>query len=646
MKFILAFPIIVILSFFTCCIVTDNELVEPVDLPLIDSVFEYNTRYVQENYEMQEVYVPMRDGAKLRTFVYSPKDKSEEYPIMMLRTPYAIELSRGNYGYRLYKFGLSQAFYEEKFIFVFQDVRGKFMSEGEYENMRPQLLEYKDSTDIDESTDTYDAVDWLTKNIENNNGNVGMWGISYPGFYAAVGACNAHPALKAVSPQAPIADWWWDDFHHNGAFMLNASFGFFGVFGLPRPELSRFWPQSTVDTEFVDGYKFYLDELVPLENIDKKFYKGRIPFWNDMVEHPNYDKFWQERSIIPHMKNIKPAVLTVGGLFDAEDLYGPLKIYNHIEKNSDAENHNYLVMGPWFHGGWARSWGTQLGDVYFGENPAPSKFYQDKIELTFFKHYLKDDEFHNLPEAYVFETGGNKWRAFETWPPENIQKKELYFHENGKMSFEKPEAIDSYTDYVSDPENPVPFAGYITNDIPKKFMTDDQSFASERSDVVVFQTDPLEEDLTLAGNIIAKLNVAITGSDADFVVKLIDVYPDDIAIEEPFYEGKDMEGFQQMVRGEVMRGRFRNSFEFPEQFVANEVTEVNFELLDVLHTFKKGHRIMIQVQSSWFPLVDINPQKYVENIYKAEKADFIKSTQKIYHSKEYSTSIEIGILVK
>lgn len=642
MKYLFHIIIIVAIGFISC-----NQSIEQVveELPVIDSVFEQNLKFIEENYSKQEYYIPMRDGAKLHTVVYAPKDISEDYPIMLLRTPYSVELSKGSkYGYWLFKFGLSHKFFEEKFIFVNQDVRGRFMSEGEFENMRPQLSEYKDSTDIDESTDTFDTIEWLIQNLENNNGNVGMYGISYPGFYAAAGAINAHPALKAVSPQAPISDWFWDDFHHNGAFMLNASYGFFGVFGIPRPELTKYWPQSYAVDTFKDGYQFYLNELTPVSNINSKYYKDRILFWNQFIEHPNYDEFWQKRSIIPHLKDIKPAILTVGGWFDAEDLYGPLKIYEAIEKNSPGENENYLVMGPWFHGGWSRSWGTELGEVYFGENPAPSRFYQDHIEFPFFMHHLKGAEYHNLAEASVFETGNNIWRTFDSWPPKNMIKKELYLHKDQILSFEKPIEKDAFSEYVSDPENPVPFTSYVTNNVPKKYMVDNQEYASRREDVLVFQTEPLKEDITIAGNIMANLMVEMTGTDADFIVKLIDVYPENIGEQEPFYEGKEMGGYQQLLRGEVMRGRFRESFEHPKPFEPNKITEVDLELLDVLHTFKKGHRIMVQIQSTWFPLVDINPQNYVENIYKAKIEDFTNSNIKIHHSEDFASYIEFGVL--
>ncbi len=647
MKNILALALLCLITVFQSCNATKENKENPYkELPPMDSVLAYGNKYLADNYDRQVYQIPMRDGKNLNTVVYIPKDRKEDYPIMLLRTPYCVELAGGKYSYFQYKLGLSPNFFEEKFIFVVQDVRGRFMSEGNYENMRPQKTAYNSKNDIDESTDTFDTIDWLIKNISGNNEKVGMWGISYPGFYAIAGAINAHPALKAVSPQAPISDWFWDDFHRNGAFSLSASFGFFAVFGVEREELTSVWNDPICNTEFTDGYNFFLNELGPVKNIQEKYYNERIPFWNQFIEHPNYNKFWQNRNIIPHLKDIKPAVLTVGGLFDAEDLYGPPKIYAAIEKNSPNKTNNHLVLGPWFHGGWARSYGTELGNVYFGNNPPPSKFYQDSIEFPFFMHHLKGAENPNLSKAMVFETGTNRWQAFEKWPPENTIHKELYLHENGKLAFTKQKEFSGsgYDEFISDPENPVPFVSYTSPDVPKKYMSDDQTFASKRQDVLTYETEVLTEDITFAGNIIADLHVAITGSDADWVVKLIDVYPGDIETENEYYRGKNMGDYQQMVRSEVLRGRFRNSFEYPEPFVPHKITPLSLELIDVLHTFKKGHKIMVQVQSSWFPLVDINPQKYVANIYKANAEDYIKATHRVYHSAVHSSSLKVRIL--
>ncbi|MCC9138317.1 CocE/NonD family hydrolase [Pontibacter silvestris] len=597
--------------------------------------------YIREHYFKKEYKIPMRDGKKLYTVVYSPKgDKNKKYPILINRTPY----SAGPYG-EAYKtsLGPSSSMMREGYIFVYQDVRGTYMSEGEFVNMTPHIENKKRrKKDIDESTDTYDTIDWLTKRLKNDNGKVGQWGISYPGFYAAAGLMSNHPALKAVSPQAPIADWFWDDFHHNGAFFLPHAFNFLASFGLPRPA-----PTSERNPRFdhgtPDGYDFFM-RMGSLKNANTKYLKNKVAFWNEMAAHPNYDKFWQDRNLLPHLKNLQgTAVMTVGGWYDAEDLYGPLKIYREIEKNNPNLT-NMLVMGPWVHGGWARTDGSTIGNVYFGQKNSP--WYQENVEAKFFNHYLKEDTDTSvaLPEAIMFEGGTNQWREFNVWPPQNVQEKNLYFHANGKLSFAAPQANEAESsEYISDPDKPVPFTEAVAVGMTREYMTDDQRFASRRPDVLAFQTDVLTEDITFAGEILAQLQVATTGTAADWVVKLIDVYPDD-APANPHQPEKLMGGYQQMVRSEVMRGRFRNSFETPEPFIPNKVTPVNMELQDVLYTFKKGHRIMVQVQSTWFPLVDRNPQKYVDNIFEANEKDFTKATHKVYHSFQYPTILKIKVL--
>ncbi|WP_437179398.1 CocE/NonD family hydrolase [Pontibacter vulgaris] len=595
--------------------------------------------YIRGNYTKAEYQIPMRDGKKLFTVVYSPKDQSKKYPIMMNRTPYSVGPYGADYKTSL---GPSSTMLRDGYIFVYQDVRGTYMSEGEFVNMTPHVANKKGKKDIDESSDTYDTIEWLTKKLKNDNGRVGQWGISYPGFYAAAGLMSNHKALKAVSPQAPIADWFWDDFHHNGATFLPHAFNFLASFGLPRPE-----PTTKRNPGFnhgtPDGYEFFM-RMGPLKNANDKYYKNNVAFWNDMVEHPNYDKYWQDRNLLPHLKNLKgTAVMTVGGWYDAEDLYGPLKIYQTIEKNNPKLT-NMLVMGPWVHGGWARTDGSNLGNVYFGQKNSP--WYQQEVEAKFFSHYLKGDAKSDvkLPEAVMFEGGNNKWREFEVWPPKNAQEKTLYFHANGKLSFEAPKQGEAEaSEYISDPAKPVPFTEAVATGMTREYMTDDQRFASRRPDVLAFQTEVLTDDVTLAGEILAQLKVATTGTDADWVVKLIDVYPDS-AKANPHQPNKPMGGYQAMVRSEVFRGRFRNSFEKPEPFTPNQVTPVNVELQDVLYTFKKGHRIMVQVQSTWFPLVDRNPQKYVDNIFKANEEDFIKATHKVYHSQQQPTSIKVKVL--
>jgi uncharacterized protein len=594
---------------------------------------------VKASYTKSEQMIPMRDGVKLFTSIYLPKDTSQKYPILLSRTPY----SCAPYGAEAYKdtIGPSPLFQKEGYIVVYQDVRGAFMSEGTYENMRPQNDNKRGPNDIDESSDTYDTIDWLVKNIPNNNGRVGMWGISYPGFYTAVGTIDAHPALKAASPQAPISDWFiGDDFHHNGAFWLPHCFNFYSSFGHPRPRPTTQFGQR-FDHGTPDGYKFFL-EMGPLANADKKYFHGGIPYWNELMEHPNYDAYWQARNTRPHLRNIKPAVMTVGGWFDAEDLFGALNTYRSIEKQSPGA-YNILVMGPWFHGGWSRGDGALLGDVRFGSKT--SEFYRENIELPFFNYYLKDKGELKLPEAYVFETGSNKWKTYQQWPPANAHEQDLYLEPNGKLAFSAPSASsNAFDEYVSDPAHPVPFINGINIGMTREYMVDDQRFASRRQDVLTYQTDGLTEDITVAGPLTASLFVSTSGTDSDFVVKLIDVYPDDARDNVPNPSGMRMGGYEMLVRGEPMRARFRHSFEKPEPMPANKVEKIEYAMPDINHAFLKGHRIMIQIQSSWFPLVDRNPQKFVD-IYKATEADFQKATERVYHSAQYGSHLKL-IVVK
>lgn len=596
--------------------------------------------YIRSNYSKYEYHIPMQDGVKLFTAVYIPYDNSIEYPILLFRTPYSV----GPYGSDQYKKGLGphEAFEKEGFIFVFQDVRGQFMSEGEFVNMRPHIPTKKVKQEIDESTDTYDTIEWLLNNIKNHNNKVGMWGISYPGFYCSAGMINSHPALKAVSPQAPIADWFWDDMHHHGAFILNLSFNFFSNFGRLPDTLNTKWPERFKHGT-PDGYQFFL-ELGPLKNANKRHLNNEIEFWNDVVEHPNYDKFWQSKNILPHLKNIKAATMVVGGWYDAEDLYGPLNTYKSIEEKN-PDNFNILVMGPWFHGGWVWSDGDALGIADFGFKT--SKYYQEHVDLVFFKHFLKDKGDINLPEALVFETGSNRWREFNKWPPEETQKQCLYIQSEGKLIFTKPkDSINICDAYISDPNKPVPYTKKITTSWERTYMTEDQRFASRRPDVLVYQSDILTNDITIAGPLQANLYVSTSGTASDFIVKLVDVYPNEIQYYDDESNKPNMGATQQLVRGEVLRGRFRDSYEYPKPFNPDEVTFVSFELQDILHTFKRGHRIMVQIQSSWFPLVDRNPQKYIPNIFEAEKGDFISVTNKIYHSTMHPSHLEVNIIKK
>jgi len=590
------------------------------------------TQYMKDNFDKFEYRIPMRDGAKLFTLVYMPKDKSKTYPILMNRTCY----NASNYGGFNTHGHPSKYLVHDGYILVFQDVRGRYMSDGLFNNMTPNIPgnNPKNKTDVDESSDTWDSIDWMIKNLKGNNGRVGIYGISYPGFYSAASLPDAHPALKAVSPQAPISDFFFDDFHHMGAYLQSYTAAF-AVFGYQKKDTTR---QDWFNAELMrmyskpvkDGYDFHLKQG-PLKNITEKYHHDNF-FWNQIVEHPNYDTFWQKRNILPHLKNIKPAVLTVGGWFDAEDLYGPLNIYKTIEKTTPGAK-NTIVMGPWAHGGWAGESGkTTHNHIYFGDSI--STFFQRNIERKFFGYYLKDQDTMNLPEAYMFNTGNKKWEQFDVWPPRDIPPVKLYFGENGKLSINEPTSDQLQFEYISDPAKPVPYTSQTEGltFTPRNYMSDDQRDASRRPDVLTFQTEVLGDEVTLAGEILAKLKVAISTTDADFVVKLIDVYPDN----HPNYDHNPknivMGGYQQLVRSEVFRGRFRNSFEKPEPFVPGEITEVNVPLQDVLHTFKKGHRIMIQIQSTWFPFIDRNPQQYVENIYKAGEKDFIKSTIKVYGS--------------
>jgi len=598
------------------------------------------SKEIQRRYVKYEYMVPMRDGVRLFTAVYTPRNAARKYPMMLNRTPYSCR----PYGEDKYRpaLGPSKQFTDERFIFVYQDVRGRFMSEGEFVNMRPHIDAKDDKTDIDESTDTYDTIEWLLANVPNHNGRVGMWGISYPGYYSSAGMIDAHPALKAVSPQAPIADWFFDDFYHHGAFFLPHAFNFFAVFGRPRPEPTKEWGKE-FEHGTPDGYQFFMD-IGPLKNVNERYYHGEIAFWNEIVEHPKYDEFWQARRLLPHLRNVAPAVMTVGGWYDAEDLYGALNTYRAVEELNPGVV-NTLVMGPWVHGGWARGEGDKLGMAHFGAKT--SEFYRRNIELPFFNCFLKDVCGDPLPEAYVFETGVNEWRRFDKWPPAGLEHRDLYFQSGGSLSYEVPSgASEVYDEYVSDPGKPVPFTEAVAKEMTKEYMTDDQRFASRRPDVVTYQTEVLKEDITLAGPIEAELWVSTSGTDSDWVVKLIDVFPNDAADPEDLPKGKHLGGCQMMVRSEVIRGRYRNSYEKPEPFTPNVATQVKVTLQDVLHTFQKGHRIMVQVQSTWFPLVDRNPQKYVDNIFLAEESDFVKATQRVYHGGAQASRLRVGVLEK
>ena len=590
---------------------------------------------LRDRYAKQVHEIPMRDGVRLTTIIYLPRDESQRYPIVLFRTPYGI----GPYEEDKFRdsLGPSKHFEDDLFIFAYQDVRGAYMSEGTFVDMRPHVEAKNSNSDIDESSDTYDTIAWLLSNIPNHNGRVGQWGISYPGFYAAAGMIDAHPALKAVSPQAPIADWFFDDFHHHGAFFLPHSFNFLASFGRARPEPTA-QRHGRFDHGTPDGYQFFL-ELGSLSNANQLHFKNEIAFWNELAAHPNYDAFWQARNLLPHLKNVAPAVMTVGGWFDAEDLYGPLKIYREIERRNPSA-FNILVMGPWGHGGWGRSEGERLGNIDFGGKT--SLHYRENIEFEFFRRLLKGAGDVQLAEANVFETGANRWREFERWPPQNLESQALYLNARGALSETAPEEADAFEEFISDPAKPVPFTEDIATGMTREYMTDDQRFATRRPDVLAWQTSELEVDMTLAGPIIADLWVSTSAADADWIVKIIDVHPDDAPNQRN--SRRPLAGYQMMVRSEVIRGRFRNSYEHPEPFVPNQPTRVVLELQDVLHRFKKGHRIMVQVQSTWFPLIDRNPQKWVDNIFQAQESDFIKATHRVYRSSAFPSVLRFGTL--
>lgn len=602
-------------------------------------------RAIYEHYVKYEYRITMRDGVHLHTVAYVPKDRARTYPILLLRTPYG----SGPYGIDNYPEdkvhrGL-RSYLREGYIIVRQDVRGRYMSEGAFVDVRPRAK--KGGTD--EATDAWDTIDWLVKNVPANNGRVGVWGISYPGFYAAQAAIDAHPALKAVSPQAPVTDWFiGDDFHHNGAFFLAPAFDFYASFGKPRPK-----PVKKVtwgfDYDAGDAYDFFLG-LGALANADERHFHGEIAFWKDVMAHGNRDEFWRARDPRPFYKNVKPAVLTVGGLFDAEDCWGALATYRAFAGQSPG-NEVSLVMGPWAHGGWARGDGDRLGDVSFGGKT--SHFYQEKIEFPFFQRHLKGAPAPGTTGgsagqagAWVFETGINMWQRYPAWPPPGAKAQTLYFHAAGGLSARPPGAAEDGLggdSYPSDPAKPVPYRDRPALHIEADYMVGDQRFAARRPDVLVYQTPPLAEDVTLAGPVEANLLVTVTGTDADFVVKLIDVYPPDVAEPEPHSGRPRLAGYQQLVRGDVMRGKFRNSFEHPEPFAPGQVTPVRFALPDTSHTFRSGHRIMVQVQSSWFPLVDRNPQTFMD-IYHAKDSDFHTATHRVLRTVEHPSGVKVTVL--
>jgi putative CocE/NonD family hydrolase len=622
--------------------------------------------YIKSHYTKTEAMIPMRDGAKLFACIYEPKDKDHKYPIIFDRTPYSV----GPYGPNNYKtsLGPDELFAREGYIFVYQDVRGRYMSEGVYEDVRP-YIHNKTGNQIDETTDTYDTVDWLIKNVPNNNGRVGVYGISYPGFYTSMAGIDGHPAVKAISPQAPVSDWFHgDDTNHNGALFLAQNYNFFAYFGQQRPtptgtnDYVKPFPWGTAD-----GYKFYL-EMGGLGKSGDLYWQKvgfRSKFWDQMLLHPNYDQFWKERNILPNLKNIHAAVMTVGGWYDDEDLFGALNTYQHIEKQNPGI-FNVLVMGPWFHGGWARSDGDWLGTAYFGSKTGV--YYREHFELPFFNYFLKDKgDIAQIKEVNVFDTGADEWRDVPNWSPTVSTDTPLYLMSNGKLAFgdsasgKRPSTGTLplgggagrqpwYDEYISDPWNPVPYTQKITLNYPRDFMTEDQRFAAARPDVLVYQTDPLKEDLTVAGSLKPELFISSSGTDSDFVLKLIDVFPDDYKLPEGVKPPDNSAasvwapgGYEMLLRGEPFPARFRNSFEKPEALRPNVPTKIAYVMPGIVHTFRKGHRIMVQIQSTWFPLVARNPQKFMANYKLGTDADFQKATERVYHSGQYPSRIVLPV---
>jgi putative CocE/NonD family hydrolase len=596
--------------------------------------------YVKAHYTKFEYKIPMRDGVKLYTAVYVPKDETQKYPIHLTRTPYSV----APYGVDQYKttLGPSMPFTKAGYIFAYQDVRGRWMSEGEFVNMRPHSPHKAGPKDVDESSDTYDTIEWLVKNIPNNNGKVGQSGISYPGFYTAAGMIDAHPALVAASPQAPVTDWFaGDDFHHNGAFFLPHCFNFMAGFGKARPEPTKKGSRDRFDHGTPDGYDFFL-QMGPLANADAKFFKGEIAFWKELMAHGSNDEFWQARNLRAHIKDIRPAVLTVGGWFDAENLFGALETFKKAEVGKTG-GPNSICMGPWSHGGWSRGDGDKLGDLQFASKTG--EYFREQVELPFFEFHLKGKGDGKLAKAIMFETGTNRWRKYESWPPNGATPTEYKFGPKQQLlpTDWSPPANEGDSDsFVSDPSKPVPFIEQTLIGMPGDYMTRDQRFAARRPDVLTYTGPVLENDLTIAGPIDVELWVSTTGTDADWIVKVIDVYPPDYPDPDPNATVK-MGNYHQLVRAEIMRGKFREGLDKPKPFEPGKPTLVKFTLPDACHTFRPGHRVQVQVQSSWFPLVDRNPQTFCD-IYAAKESDFQAQTHKVYRDAEHPSKVTVRVV--
>jgi putative CocE/NonD family hydrolase len=592
-----------------------------------------DSTWIRNNYYKIERYASMRDGVRLFTAIYLPKDSGERHPILLNRTPYSCA-PYGENNWRPWWNRYQRAYFKEGYIMVIQDIRGRYMSEGNFNIIPAYIPNKKTKTDTDEASDCYDAIDWLIKNIPGNSGKVGVVGISYPGFCATEASLSGHPALLAVSPQAPTTDaFMGDDVHHNGAFFLDDTFNFLVNFAIGKP---RHGPGTTDPVGYTaftpDRYDYFL-RMGAISNLTRIADQDTIAIWDELMAHPDYDAWWKAHNTRAGLVQVKPAMMEVGGLFDAEDCFGAWNVYKAIEKQSPSTN-NRLVIGPWFHGQWASPDGSHLGNVQFGANTAV--WYQQNREIPFFNYYLKGKgALDSIAKATVFFTGQNKWHEFAQWPPEHIQPTSIYLQENNKLGFQRPSQTNGSDTYISDPAKPVPYNDGIHAERTREYMIDDQRFAATRPDVLVYSTDTLTEDLTLAGPLTADLKVSISTTDADFVVKLIDVFPDNSP--PPMY------GYQMLVRGDVMRGRYRNSFENPEAFVPGKISEIKYTMNDIAHTFKTGHRIMVQIQSSWFPLVDRNPQKMV-NIYTCTDQDFQKATITIFHDQANASSIILPVL--
>ena len=588
---------------------------------------------VRAHYTKSEVMIPMRDGVKLFTIIYAPKDTRQKYPILITRTAYSI----APYGPDNYRavVGPNNEFAKEGYIVAYQDTRGKFKSEGDFIHHRPII-----KGQVNEVTDTYDTIDWLVKNVPDNNGRVGQWGISWDGWEASQGMIDAHPALKASSPQSPPQDQFLGDDHHSGgAFQLMYAFSWMSDNARARSAPTD-QPPGRFDYGTPDGYDFFL--RLGSAAKAREFFADDVPTWNDYMIHGTYDEYWQSRNVPKDLKNINHPVLLVGTWFDAQDFWGPFRMYDAMVKNN-PNNQLYFVLGPWLHGGYSRMEGDTLGNISFGSKTGV--YYRERIELPFFNYYLKDKGSLSLPKVQAFETGRNAWRSLDQWPPKNTRPANLYFDQDARLSFSAPTAAQAFDSYVSDPARPVPYSAEIRTVEGHLFMVEDQRFVWTRPDVLYYQTAPLPEDLTIAGSIDAHLNVSTTGTDTDFVVKLIDVYPGDAPDPIPNPNQIRMGGFQMLLTGDILRSKFRNSFTTPEAMVPDRVTRLNFPLGDKYHTFLKGHRIMVQVQSSWFPMFDRNPQKFVD-IYHAKDSDYQKATQKVFRSAESPSYVTVNVLAR